>query len=76
MRGVSSIKRIKFVVFIPFFFSRVVVLVVLGITDLYSVCGNNSFLYDGKRIDDHNTPGSLDMEDDGTVVSFFQFPCY
>ena len=31
----------------------------------------NRLLYDGKRIDDDDTPGSLDMEEDGTVLFFF-----
>jgi hypothetical protein len=43
------------------------------LTDLYFVCGNNSFFYDGKRTNYGNTPASLEMEDNGSVL-FFSFP--
>ncbi|KAI0275606.1 ubiquitin-related domain-containing protein [Russula aff. rugulosa BPL654] len=32
--------------------------------------GSIRFLYDGARINDEDTPQSLDMEDNGNVVSF------
>ena len=31
----------------------------------------NRLLYDGKRINDDDTPASLDMEDGGTVLFFW-----
>lgn len=39
-----------------------------GLTGLYSVCGSNRFCYDGKQIDDDNTPASLKLEDNGSVL--------
>src|SRR6266849_9359769 len=33
-----------------------------------------SFFYDGKRINDNNTPASLEMEDNGSVLFYFFIP--
>lgn len=73
MRGVSSIKRIKFVIFVFFFLLPALLYMLIGVTDLYSVCENYRFLYDGARINDDDTPQSLEMEDNGNVVSFSRF---
>jgi hypothetical protein len=37
---------------------------------LYAKIKNHRFLYDGSRINDDDTPASLEMEDNGNVVSF------
>ena len=59
-----------FVVFLFFFSPRVAVPVDWGPTNLCSVYENFRFLYDGSRINDEDTPQSLEMEDNGNVVSF------
>lgn len=63
-------------IFFVFYYTRVLYLLI-GETDLFFFARekNNRFLYDGTRINDDDTPASLEMEDNGTVPSplFFTF---
>ena len=57
-------------IFFVFYYTRVLYLLI-GETDVSFLCArkNDRFLYDGTRINDDDTPASLEMEDNGTVPS-------
>lgn len=59
--------------FFFFYFTHVPILVDWDATDPFPplYVNNNRFLYDGTRINDDDTPQSLEMEDNGTVLPLF-----